>query len=77
LTQGNTGLCGPGGADVTGSSVSGQDRIFLHGWIHQDGTPAKDSDAEDKTSAKRGVYAAVLTWAADGFTPRVGEFLSP
>jgi len=77
LNQANTGLCGPGGADVTGSQVSGQDRIFLHGWINEHGAPAPDSGAEDKTGATRGLYAAVLTWAADGFTPQVGAFLSP
>jgi arabinan endo-1,5-alpha-L-arabinosidase len=77
VTQSSTGLCGPGGADVTGSQVSGQDRIFLHGWINEHGAPAQDSDTEDKTGATRALYAAVLTWATDGFTPQVGEFLSP
>src|SRR5262249_58317884 len=28
LTDASAGICGPGGADVTGSQVSGQNRIF-------------------------------------------------
>jgi arabinan endo-1,5-alpha-L-arabinosidase len=66
LTSGTTGLCGPGGADVTASEVSGQDRIFFHGWV-------SDGDA----GRKRVMYAAVLRFASDGFTPQIGEFLSP
>lgn len=78
LSKANTGLCGPGGADVTGSEVSGQDRIFLHGWVGSNGsTPAADSNDEKSTGAKRVMYAAVLTWASDGVTPQVGAFLSP
>jgi hypothetical protein len=55
LTSANTGLCGPGGADVTDSLVAGQHRIFFHGWV----------------GSKREMYAAVLTFASDGYTPRV------
>ncbi|HEX3475679.1 MAG TPA: family 43 glycosylhydrolase [Kofleriaceae bacterium] len=71
LTHAGTKICGPGGADVTGSQVSGQNRIFLHGWIDKNGAAAGSP-----TGATRGLYAAVLTWGADGFTPHVGEFLT-
>ncbi len=29
------GLCGPGSADVTGSRIAGQDRIFFHAWVKE------------------------------------------
>ncbi|GIH14305.1 family 43 glycosylhydrolase [Rugosimonospora africana] len=82
LTSANTGLCGPGGADVTGSQVAGQDRIFLHGWVCGSGTTpctgaAGQPDPGANPNARRVMYAAVLTWAADGYTPVVGEYLSP
>ena len=55
LTSASTGLCGPGGADVTGSQIAGQHRIFFHGWV----------------GSRREMYAAVLTFGADGYTPHV------
>jgi hypothetical protein len=66
LTTANSGVCGPGGADVTGSQVAGQLRIFFHGWV-KDGRPAGGA-----SGARREMYAAVLGFAADGFTPHVG-----
>jgi arabinan endo-1,5-alpha-L-arabinosidase len=69
------GLCGPGSADVTGSEVSGQDRIFFHGWV-EDGIlnkPATTAEAGNGT-AIRVMYAAVLTFASDGFTPVIGAY---
>jgi len=55
LTSAGTGLCGPGGADITGSEIAGQYRIFFHGWV----------------GSTRELYAGVLTFASDGFTPHV------
>lgn len=77
LNSGNTGgLCGPGGADVTASEVSGQYRLFLHGWV-QTGTTTPATNSQANTSAStRDMYAAVLTFASDGFTPSV-SFLAP
>jgi hypothetical protein len=69
LTSSNTGLCGPGGADVTGSQVPGQARIFFHGWV-KDGRPSPPGGG-----ASRDMYAAVLRFANDGYTPIVGERL--
>jgi len=44
------GLCGPGGADVSGSKVAGQDRLFFAAQVN--GT--------------REVYSLVLTYGSDG-----------
>jgi hypothetical protein len=74
LTSGNTGLCGPGGADVTDSEVGpSQNRIFLHGWVCGT-TPCS---GQPNATAVRDMYAAVLTWGSDGYTPIVGSFLGP
>lgn len=51
LHSGNTGICGPGGADVTTSQVAGQDRLFLHGWV-QTGTTTPATAAQ-ATPARR------------------------
>lgn len=80
LTSSGTGICGPGGADVTGSEVSGENRIFLHGWVCGSGTTPcvgqpSQPDPGVNSSARRVMYAAVLTWSSDGVTPVVGEFL--
>jgi hypothetical protein len=53
------GLCGPGGADVSDSLVSGQDRLFFAAWV-----------GFGTSSAKREMYALVLTFATDG-TPKI------
>jgi beta-xylosidase len=77
LNQSNTGLCGPGGADVTGSEVAGQDRLFLHGWVKPGTTtPSGNSTQEQETGQQRVMYAAVLTFGSDGYTPSV-SFLAP
>ncbi len=77
LDSSNTaGLCGPGGADVGASQVAGQYRLFVHGWV-QTGTTKPATAAQANTSAStRDMYAAVLTFGSDGFTPSV-SFLSP
>lgn len=76
LDSGNTGVCGPGGADVGTSQVAGQFRLFLHGWVRK-GTKTPATTAQAGTSAAtRDLYAAVLTFGSDGFTPHV-SFLAP
>ena len=68
------GLCGPGSADVSASEVAGQDRIFFHGWV-QNGTTVPATAAQAGTSASmRVMYAAVLTFGSDGYTPVVGAY---
>jgi arabinan endo-1,5-alpha-L-arabinosidase len=81
LLDTSSGLCGPGSADVSASEVSGQDRIFFHGWVRNGtNTPATAANSptgisEAGTSAARRVmYAAVLTFASDGFTPVIGAY---
>ena len=74
-----SGLCGPGSADVTGSQVAGQDRIFFHAWVtitkNADGsktvttTPFGSGTPDENVNAARVMYAAVLTFASDGYTP--------
>jgi arabinan endo-1,5-alpha-L-arabinosidase len=74
------GLCGPGSADVTGSRVAGQDRIFFHGWVTEKNkvistTPLSPKVApKEGTNAARVMYAAVLTFGSDGFTPVIGAY---
>ncbi len=75
-----SGLCGPGSADVTGSRIAGQDRIFFHAWVKErkgvistTPLPAKVAPHENSNAA-RVMYAAVLTFAGDGFTPVLGAF---
>lgn len=59
------GLCGPGGADVSGSKVAGQYRLFFHGWVRAGTT------VPSLTHGIRVLYAAVLTFGKNGHTPRV------
>jgi hypothetical protein len=82
LTASGTALCGPGSADVTGAQVAGQDRIFLHGWVCGTGTTPcvgqpSQPDPGVNPNARRVLYAAVLTWSSDGYTPIVGSYLGP
>jgi arabinan endo-1,5-alpha-L-arabinosidase len=59
LSQSLDGLCGPGGASVSASEVSGQYRLFFHAYA--DGT----------AGSTREMYADVLTIGADGHTPQL------
>lgn len=82
LDQAGTGLCGPGGADVTTSNGSSDDadvdRILLHGWVCGGSTtPCTGEGQVTDPTKRRVVYAAVLTWGDDGATPRVPHFLPP
>ncbi|HTU74804.1 MAG TPA: hypothetical protein VMG38_14915 [Trebonia sp.] len=52
-------LCGPGGADVSGSEVSGQYRLFFHAY------------ASGTAGGTREMYAHVLTIGSDGYTPQL------
>jgi beta-xylosidase len=78
LDQSSTGLCGPGGADATASEVSGQDRLFLHGWVKPGTTTPSGANNNNESGAgqERVMYAAVLTFGSDGYTPSV-SFLAP
>lgn len=78
LDQANTGICGPGGADVVADG-NGPDRIFLHGWVCDAANdPCQWDEASPVPGPKRRVmYAAVLGWGADGVTPTVRAFLPP
>jgi hypothetical protein len=79
LTAASTGLCGPGGADVTGSRIRGQDRIFFHGWVKASKgvistvpLPA-NVPPDEGVNAARVMYAAVLTFTSSG-TPVLGPY---
>ncbi|MBO0868174.1 MAG: family 43 glycosylhydrolase [Micromonosporaceae bacterium] len=73
LTSASTGLCGPGGADVT-PSLDGGWRIFLHAWVCSGTTPCvQRADGSLPAGSRRVLYAAVLNWS--GATPSVGAFL--
>jgi arabinan endo-1,5-alpha-L-arabinosidase len=79
LSAGNTGLCGPGGADVSVSRVPGQDRIFFHGWVKESKgvistVPLPSNVAPDEgVNAARVMYAAVLTFTGSG-APILGPY---
>lgn len=74
LTTAGSGICGPGGADVA-RSLDGGWRIFLHGWICGSGTSAcTNAQLANGVTHRRALYAAILTWAANG-TPSVRRFL--
>ncbi len=75
LDKANTGLCGPGGADVVADG-QGPDRIFLHAWVCTDDNAPCDYDGvvTDPTK-RRAMYAGVLTWGDDGATPHVPVLL--
>jgi len=74
MTSSGTGLCGPGGADVT-PSLDGGWRVFLHAWVCGTGTsPCTDSQIANGVAHRRALYAAILNWASDA-TPSVGMFL--
>lgn len=51
MTQGNTGICGPGGADVitAADGLTGGDKLIFHGWV----------------GGARHLYSIDLTWAND------------
>ena len=75
LSTSGTGICGPGGADIS-PSLDGGWRIFLHGWVCGSGTsPCRPADAPFTGPHRRVLYAAVLNWGSDGATPSVGAFL--
>lgn len=59
LSTSQDGLCGPGGADVSGSQVSDQYRLFFHAY------------ANETAGSTREMYADVLTIGSDGYTPRL------
>lgn len=74
------GLCGPGSADVTESRVGGQDRIYFHAWVKESKkvistTPLPPTvTPKENSNAARVMYAAVLTFGSDGFTPIIGAY---
>lgn len=80
ISSSSSGLCGPGSADVTGSRIAGQDRIFFHAWVKEakgviSTTPLPPNVApHENSNAARVMYAAVLTFARDGSTPILGAF---
>lgn len=80
MDQSSTGLCGPGTADVADAQVSGQRRIFFNGWttVNSAGqitaSPATDTDISNGNAA-RPMYARILTFGSDGYTPVLGEYL--
>jgi hypothetical protein len=82
LSTANTGLCGPGDGDVAASQVAGQDRIFTDGWVQRNTKtgvittiPFRTVTPHENVDAARVMYAAVLKFASDGFTPVIGEYL--
>jgi arabinan endo-1,5-alpha-L-arabinosidase len=77
LDAANTGLCGPGGAQVSNSPVPGQYYLFFHGWTApgSNTVPATPANVGD-SGATREMYAAKLAFGPHG-TPRITRFLTP
>lgn len=80
LSSANRHSCGPGTADITGSRVPGQARIFFNGWVTErkgviSTTPLGASvKPHENVNAARVMYAAVLKFGSDGFTPILGAY---
>lgn len=80
LTSADSGLCGPGDADITASEVAGQDRIFVASWVQESNgvittTPFGPGTPQENVNAARVMYAVVLRFGPDGYNPVVGEYL--
>lgn len=71
-TKGTRGLCGPGTADVTGSRVSSQSRIFFNGWVVEKNHVITNTPLSPRIrpiqgkNAARVMYAAVVNWHPGG-----------
>lgn len=77
LDKANTGLCGPGGADLV-HGKSAASRLVFHGWVcSDDNTPCDFEGPVDDPNRRRVLYAAALRWGEDGLTPTVTRFLAP
>ncbi|QIK75057.1 family 43 glycosylhydrolase [Nocardioides piscis] len=79
LLDQSSGLCGPGGADVTPLPRSRRLRLYFHAWTcHGRSTPCDPDIHRDRvrrrSQAIRPMYAAELDWV-DG-VPVVASFLS-
>ncbi len=80
LDRVNTGLCGPGGADVVQPRGARQTMIFLHGWTcHERPLPCRGSRKWDHHRKRyrgiRSMYGTRLTWP--GGLPEVAGWLGP
>lgn len=76
LDAANTGLCGPGGAQVSSSPVPGHYYLFFHGWTAPGSNTVPATPANVADGATREMYGAALIFGPDG-TPRITGFLSP
>lgn len=81
LSQENTGVCGPGAADVTQPQLvrgTGAVRswMFLSGWVCDDDlNPCARNGQRLQDDGLRVLYVAVIDW--DGTTPRLQGFVQP
>ena len=65
LDRGTTGLCGPGGADVSGVPRGSRLRLFLHAWTCERRPCPSGVDLVKKRprlGSRRPMYAADLAW---------------
>jgi hypothetical protein len=66
LSHGNTGLCGPGGADLL--KVGGKTWIMFHAWrCNVPGCTVSDPAAP----RHRAMMVGTINWGADNLTPRI------
>lgn len=77
LTTERTGICGPGGADPTPTAVASEWRLVLHGWVCPATATTPCTGFPLPADKRRVLYAADLTWGADGATPFARHFLTP
>ncbi|MEJ3745874.1 glycoside hydrolase family 43 protein [Actinomycetes bacterium KLBMP 9797] len=65
LSRGNTGLCGPGGADLVRSG--GETWIMFHAWR----CDVAGCDVATTEARHRSMLVGTIGWGADGLTPRI------
>jgi hypothetical protein len=75
LSQGTTGLCGPGGADLLGESV-----LVFHAWtcpeLRAHCQSGVDYDKAPVYGAHRAMFAATLSWSSKA-VPSISGFVAP
>lgn len=77
LDKANSGLCGPGGADLV-NGAKDSSRLVFHGWVcSNDNTPCDFDGPVDDPDRRRVLYGAVVRWGEDNITPQVTRFLEP
>ena len=80
LSQGTTGLCGPGGADLLTGSSAGDSVLVFHSWtcpeIRSHCQSGVDYDKAPVYGAHRAMLAVVLAWSSRA-VPSAAAYVDP